>query len=313
MGYHPRIETPDMANFVTTRSKNSELWLINNIPLERAILGYAAKFSERYNCKLHALAIEGSHIHGPILFPECNRAAFMRDFNSCVARAVKRHVFEYLGGKFWARRYSNEFLPLVEDIEESFFYTVLQPVQDCLVKKLSDYPGYNCFYDAVNGIKREYQVMDWTRYNRDRKRNPNVRKEDYLETVLLEYERLPGYEHLSQREYALLMHKKLEVRRIKLVKELIKQGRSFLGRERLLKIRPGTPAINPKTSTEIDYRPRVLCKSSEVKANVLNWYFGIFAEFKEASKRYLRGELNVRFPPGTYKPPIIKTLPAFPP
>jgi hypothetical protein len=79
MGYHPRIESTKLPSFVTTRSRNSELWFINNKPLEDAILGYAAKYKERYGAKLYALAIEGNHIQGPILFPKANRSDFMRD------------------------------------------------------------------------------------------------------------------------------------------------------------------------------------------------------------------------------------------
>ncbi|MDC0358890.1 hypothetical protein OAO01_08745, partial [Oligoflexia bacterium] len=79
-----RIESKELGSYLTTRSRNSELWFINNRPLERAILGYAAKYSKRYSTKLFALAIEGNHIQGAALFPEANRASFMRDFNSSV-------------------------------------------------------------------------------------------------------------------------------------------------------------------------------------------------------------------------------------
>lgn len=38
---------------------------MNNQRLERTILGYVAKFAERYSVKLYALSIEGNHIQGP--------------------------------------------------------------------------------------------------------------------------------------------------------------------------------------------------------------------------------------------------------
>ena len=90
MPYHPRIECEEVSSFQTTRTRNSELWFVNNPALEEAILGYAARYTTRYEAKIYALAIEGNHIQKVALFPKANRANFMRAFNSAVARAVPR-------------------------------------------------------------------------------------------------------------------------------------------------------------------------------------------------------------------------------
>lgn len=275
---------------------------MNNAPLEKVVLGYAAKYSLRYEAKLYALAIEGNHIQGPAQFPKANRAAFMRDFNSSVARAVPRHTPEYQGGRFWARRYSQEFLPGDEDIEEYFFYTVLQPVQDGLVERISDYPGYNCFHDAVWGIKRKFKVVRWEGYNAARRYNPSVKIADYTDIVELEYARLPGYEGLSQREYAKLMSDKLEKRRVEIVTARYKRGLGFAGRARLLQTPRGAIPKSTKTSTSTTHRPRVLSICDERRAQCKAWYFSIYFEYKEASEKYRGGALKVKFPPGTYRP-----------
>ena len=305
MGYHPRIETPDMGSFTTTRSRNSELWFVNNRPLEEVILGNAAKCVERYSVKLYALAIEGDHSHTTSLFPESNRSSFMRDLNSFTARAVNRLVAQYPGGRFWGRRYSAEILPGDEDIEDRFFYTVLQPVNDGLVEKISDYPGYNCFHDAVWGIERKYKLVRWGDYNKARKRNPKAAIKDYTEIFTLKYDRLPGYEHLSQREYALLMEKKLEERRVAVVNKRREKGQGFAGREALLRVRPGAKPQHTKTSDINSHRPRVLsvCPLRWKAAN--DFYYSVYAQYKDASRRYRAGELNVKFPPGTYMPPAV--------
>ena len=141
MSYHPRIECQDVASFQTTRARNSELWFVNNPELEEAILGYAARYATRHEIKMYALAIEGNHIQKVAHFPKANRAHFMRDFNSAVARAVPRFQPNYPGAYFWERRYSAEYLPGDADIEDRFFYAVLQPVQDGLVDDIADYPA----------------------------------------------------------------------------------------------------------------------------------------------------------------------------
>ena len=302
MAYHPRIETSEMGSFLTTRTRNSELWFINNNRLENAILGYAAKYSQRYNVTLYALAIEGNHIQGPADFPLCNRAEFMRDLNSSVARAVHRYTPEYPGGRFWGRRYSSELLPGDADIEDRFFYTVLQPVQDGLVERISDYNGYNCFHDAVHGITRRTKVVRWGDYNAAKRHNSAVSIKDYTDHFELKYNRLPGYKELSQKEYINVMHRKLEERRVRIVNERKRKGLAFAGPSVLSRMRRGSVPRETKTSTQHTLRPRVLSISAERRKVATSWYFSIYAQYLEASKRYRSGELEVTFPPGTYKP-----------
>ena len=302
MAYHPRIESKTHASFLTTRSIRSELWFINNRPLEEAILAYAAKFADRYSVKLYGLAIEGNHIQGPALFPKANRAAFMRDFNSCVARAIPRYTPEHGGGRFWGRRYSSEFLLAPEDIEEYFFYTVLQPVQDGLVEKISEYPRYNCFHDAVCGISRRYKFVEWGEYNAKKRYNSNASIRDYTRVVHLKYDRLPGYEHLSQKEYIKVMSEKLEGRRIAIVKARYAAGGSFMGREKLLRLKRGSIPKKTKTSSLTSHRPRILSVCNKRRAEGRAWYFQIYFDYKAASREYRAGNVAVRFPQGTYRP-----------
>ena len=314
MSYHPRIESPKYSSFITTRSRNSELWFVNNESLEKALLGYVAKFTNRYQVDLYAVAIEGNHMQLTAEFPHNNRANFMRDLNSCVARAVQRHCPSYPGGRFWARRYSQEFVPTNEDIEERFFYTTLQPVQDGLVERVSQYPHYNCFSDAVKGIKRKYKVVNWSAYYNAKRWNEDVSIEDFIEVVELVYKRLPGYEHLSKAEYVKKMQLKLNERQEEIVQSRYRVGKRFLGVQGLKAVRAGDRPKKTKTSNIKSHRPRVLSKSNEARAQVKAWYFSLYFEYKDASKRYRGGESNVRFPEGMYPPwrpsvPVVSVAP----
>ena len=302
MGYHPRIECGEIGSFQTTRSRCSELWFVNNRLLEQDILGYMAKFTNRYGVKLYAFAVEGNHIQFPALFPKANRAHFMRDLNSCVARAVPRRQVRHPGGRFWARRYSAEYLPGPEDIEEQFFYTVLQPVQDGLVDDIREYPGYNCFEDAISGARRRYKVVDWKAYNDARRWDESASIENFTYYCELRYERLPGYEDMPKGQYIKLMREKLR-EKTALAIERRKSPRA-LGAAALKRIKPGALPHNTKLSTINSHRPRILSKdnASRVKGNA--WYFSIYFEYREVSAKYRAGDLSVQFPPGTYKPPL---------
>jgi hypothetical protein len=313
MGYHPRIESAELASFLTTRSRGSLLWFVNNPRLEEAILGYTAKYSERYNVKLYALAIQGNHLQTPAQFPEENRSHFMRDLNSSIARAVPRFTPEYAheggGGRFWGRRYSQEFLPGQADIEHYFFYTVLQPVQDGLVEKISDYPGYNCFHDAVRGRARTYRVTRWGDYHKKKAYNPTATIDDFTDTVTLRFARLPGYEHLSRKDYMAYMYGELERRRQEIVRQRKEAGLGFLGRQALLKIRRGAKPYSTKTSTSTSHRPRVLSVCPIRRAECKRWYFDTYSRYKLASTAYRNGDLSADFPYGTYKPQLMHRCP----
>ena len=299
MGYHPRIESSEIATLATVRSRNSELWFINNPSLEEAVLGYLAKFSERYSVDLYGFALEGNHMHSLADYLEQNRSDFQRDLNSCVARAVPRYVPSFPGGGLWARRYSGEFVPEAEDIEEYFFYLVLQPVRDGLVDRISDYPGYNCFSDAVNGVVRKFKVIDWASYNEKKRWSKKVNLKDFTQIVELKYKRLPGYEHLSQQEYRKIMLEKLESRRVEAIRE---RGKPAVGAAVLRQKRPGTTPINSKRSKRWSHRPRILCINPARRRKHYEWYFSIYWSYRESSKKYRSGDLTVEFPPGTYRP-----------
>ncbi len=290
------------------------MWFANNPKVEQLALARLAQYTDKYRVQLYAFALEGSHYHQVARFPLLNRSDFARDFNSTIARGVERLTSNYPGGRLFERRYSNETIAGDPDIEHQFFYTVLQPVKDGLVSKISEYPFYNCFHDAVCGIKRNFKLVNWTRYNAARRYNRDVPIKDFIEVYTLTYQRLPGYEHLSQHEYRVLMGKKLEEHRLEIIRKREAQGKfTFVGREALLKTIPGTRARSPKVANRTTHRPRVLSICNQRRAEGKAWYFNTRRKHKEASRRYLAGDLMVEFPPGTYRPPLwLAVIPAGP-
>jgi hypothetical protein len=62
----------------------------------------------------------------------------------------------------------------------------------------------------------------------------------------LKFHRIPGLEHLSDKEYQKHMFRKGEERRLELVKQRREEGLGFVGKENLKKNKPGTRAKNPK-------------------------------------------------------------------
>lgn len=299
-----RIESADVWSFVTSRTVNSRLWFVNDNPLEQHFLTYLARYREIHNVELYSFVIMGNHHHEVVRFPQLNRACFYRDFNARIAEGVRNLVEEFEGGPVFERRYSEQALPLEGDVEEQFFYSALQGVADGLCEFPDDYPGYNSFHDAINGVRRVFRHCDRATYNERRRYNKRLTPEDFTTEHILEFKRLPGYEKLTQREYRKMMLKKREERRQKLVAERRAKGLGFLPKQKLLEVVPGTKPKSTKKSGRESKRPLVLTKCPEAKKIFLEWYFSIYEAYKVAVKLYRMGQLDVKFPPGTYRPPV---------
>ena len=295
-----RVEDSEHVQLSTSRTINSVLWFVNNKALENHILAYLAKYVQKHSVELYAFVIVGNHYHIEAEFPCGNRAAFFRDFNARFAEAVRYKVPEFLGGPLFARRFTPQALPLPTDVEDYFYYCALQPVSSGLCMRISEYDSYNSFSDAVLGRCRKYELFRRGDYNAAKRYNPAVSKKDFIDVYQLKYNRLPGYEDLGHKDYAKLMNAKLEKRRSELLKKRQSENKSFLGREALRKVVPGTLPFKTKKGGA---RPLVLSRCPDAKKRFLDWYFGILSAYKIASEKFRRGDFSVEFPIGTYRPP----------
>ena len=297
------IEHKEWTYLITTRTAGSRLWFNNNKELEARILGALARYQCIYFVTIYAFILMGNHYHLLASFPKQNRALFMRDSNSAVARLVGRHVSKHGRRSVWARRYSYQVLLRDEDIRHWFFYVSLNPVSSGITSSISQYPSYNAFFDAVKGIERVYNWTNWSKYLMHKRYHPDAKLSDFSTKYTLKFSRLPGCEALSAKDYAESMTKELRGRRDALIKERKEAGKGFLGVEKLKSQPIGSRPLNTKTSNRNSFRPLVLTLCKETKEQFLDIYFSILDAFKAASAAFRAGSFNGDFPPGTYPPP----------
>ena len=300
-----RIETADYASFVTCRTIQSRLWLVNNPLLQKRILASLAKYQNTHTVTLYAFVLQGNHYHECAQFPLLNRSGFYRDFNATTAKAVNFFVSDRCGGPVFERRYSEQAVPKTkEDILERIFYCALQPVLAGLCERVEDYPAYNSFFDLIDGKAREFQWTDWRKYNAAKRWKKNAKVEDYTITATLKFSRPPGFEDMSQEEFKQLMLAELERRRLAIIAQRKQESKGFLGKKALLRTKPGSFPINTKKSKQFSRRPLILTVCEIARKTFHDFYFSIFRRYKKASREYLSGDHSAIFPPGTYKPPL---------
>jgi len=228
----------------------------------------------------------------------------MRDLNAIIARLVGRYVPEFEGGRVWSRRYSEQPLVKVEDLEHWLYYAALNPVSSGLAASPKDYQGYNSFWDAIGGVRRKFKIINRADFNSARRYNSKIKLSDYTEQYELAYDRLPGYESMSNVEYRCVMLDKLEVIRTEILERMRAAGKGFPGPGKLAQTKVGAVPRKTKRSERNSKRPLILTLCQRTRRKFLDFYFSIRAAFTEARERLRRGE-PARFPQGTYHPPGI--------
>lgn len=303
MGQPLSIENEEWVSLITTRTACSRLWFINNPELENQILGCLARYQNIYEVILYGFVIMGNHYHLLARFPKCNRALFMRDFNSAVARLVGRNVNEHGRRSVWARRYAHQVLPREEDILHWFLYVALNPVSSGIVRDIHEYDSYNSFFDAKNGIRRKYMWYNWSQYLMSKRCNSDAKLEDFGTEYTLTFSRIPGYHGLPHNRYEANLNRLALARQDEIVKDRLSIGKGFLGAERRRQQRPGTVPRYTKLSSRNSPRPLVLTLCKAARRRFLDLYFLIRDRFDQVSALFRAGRLTQVFPKGTYPPP----------
>ena len=298
------IENSAWTYLITTRTSGSRLWFLKNPQLEERVLGCLARYQEIYGAEIFAFILMGNHYHLIARFPRRNRALFMRDFNSSVARLVGRYVKSHGRRSVWARRYSYQILACPEDVRHWFFYVALNPVSAGIVENIANYPTYNSFVDAVAGNSRIYRWIDWSAFLQQKRHKKQIREEDFVKEYELRFSKLPGLEHFSPQHYSASLKQELMDRTKQIAVERYKAGKGFLGMNKFRAQQVGDVPKNTKLSTRYSFRPLVLSLHFAAKKAVLDIYFSITAQFLEASRVYRETfTLALPFPAGTYPPP----------
>ncbi len=300
-----RIEYPEgYSSFITRRFRNSQLAYANNKPLEARVLGALGKYIDKYKATIYAFTIYGSHDHPMMNFQPKTKSHFFRDLGARTGEAVKKHVPGIGTGSVFEKRTSEEAItPDTESHMDRLMYTILQPIAGGLCKNLSDYPSFNSLPYILSGKPLEVRFFNGDAYTRAKRRNKYVDPEKFNEKFEIRFAKIPGYEHLTQKEYRRVILKEYEKRRIAIINELERKDHKWPSVAKLRSTRCTEVAKNPKRSTRESRRPLVLSVCLLRKQEFLNFYFSVLVAFKKASIKYLAGDRNAIFPEGTCIPP----------
>ena len=283
--------------------RNSQL-VYAHIAIQKRVLGALGKYLSKYNATVYAFCLFGSHDHGLFDFKPGTKSNFYRDLGSRTAEAVKKYIPDFGQGSVFEKRTSEQAVPPeAEGHLNAVMYILLQPIAAGLCRNLSDYPGFNCLPYIVTGKPLEVEFFNGWKYRKAKSRNKKVDPSDFTEKYEIKFARIPGCENMTQQEYGRYIMQTFNKRRQELIDAFDKSGYKWPSKESIKRTKPTDCAKKPKRTERGGFHPLIICKCVERRKQFMKWYFSIVEQYKAASKKYLAGDSNAEFPPGTNKPP----------
>jgi REP element-mobilizing transposase RayT len=304
-----RLLTPATTWFVTTRCIDAKLLLRPDPALNAAVGLSLARAARRHpGISLFGFVALSNHLHLLLTDERSELSSFMELFLGTLAKSVnalrnrRGHVFE--------RRFSAE--PVLDPVAllDRWQYLVLNPVRAGLVSHHDDWPGLCLLAAGAAPTVHAFRRFRHDRYDAARRAAPKGKSppspSDFYEEASVRIQPLPAQVlQMAGLPEGRTLWEELRRLEVCIAQERRRQGRGFLGRERVLAQDPFTEPKNPKRS------PRPLCHTS---------FSGLYFQFREmlrsltrfyaeCSSRYRRGEFSIEFPPFTFRPsvPLLST------
>ena len=293
MGRALSVEYYDKPVFITTKTINSRLWFANNNKLKIQIMAFLAKYQAMYNVIIYGFIILDNHYHLLASFPSGNRSKFLQSFNGIIAKLTKFYVPDFKDGKLWAKRASVQILGNDDDVEHWLYYIYLNAVSSGLVKDVEDYECGNSYFFFINQKNPTFKL-----FSKKRGKSKQSTSEEY--TLILT--RLKKYTNMKREQFIEYVKDKIKIRTDEIINNRVRNKKSFLGKNKLAKVKPGSEPKSTKKSSIHSKYPLILTLCMETKKVFLKWYFSIYEKFKNASSEFRAGNQNVTFPRECHSP-----------
>jgi putative transposase len=283
----PRQIIPGRTYLVTRRVTQRQFLLRPGGDINEAFPYLLGVTAARFGISVHGWIVMSNHIHYLVTDHLGNLPAFLAFFHGMLARLVNS-----IHGR-WENMWASEptcavWLIEAADRFDKLIYVLTNPVKDHLVERASDWPGPTSFEQHMTGVATTFQ----------RPRGFFRDKGPMLEEVTLRAEKLPGFEHLSDEEWARKIGDAVADVEASARAERIETRRPALGREGVLRAAPTDTSSTPEPRRNL--RPHLACLTESVRRAAL-WALRAFRRaHREARKIWLTGDHTVVFPLGTY-------------
>ena len=277
---------PGKSYLVTRRCSERRFFLRPSQSTSEIFLYVLAIAARRYGVLVHAFCVLSNHAHLVLTDRDGCLPAFMQYLDSLVARAVNASLGRFEA--FWATDGSYSAVePLdLSDVVAKTAYVLANPVAAGLVRRGTEWPG---LWTAPEQIGSAKLVA----------RRPKIffnLKSHLPESVELELTTPPGFE--SAAEFRSLLSDALREIEERHQRDLVSEGRRFLGAARVLAQNPF--ARPPAGEPRFGLKPRIAARDKWKRIEGILRLRSFLRDYRQAWIERRAGAGNVRFPAGTY-------------
>jgi len=280
----PRQILPGCTYLITRRCTQRQFLLTPSNRTNRNVEYCLALAAERTGVLLHAVCVMSNHWHGVVTDPDARLPQFLEVFHKLLAKA-QNASFERCENLWSSDKTSMVLLVSEQDVLDKMAYTLANPTAAGLVRAPSEWPGVMSrdFREC-----REIEMPDMF-FDEDG---------ELPDSVTLEFTRPPILRSLSDVDLRSALAQKVAdlVRRAR--EEMLANGKSFLGREAILRQSFGSAPATKPAGTAIN--PRVACKSPSLRVAAISRLQLFLRAYRTALLQWRGGDREVMFPAGTY-------------
>ncbi|MCK5689648.1 hypothetical protein KAI87_10285 [Myxococcota bacterium] len=305
---HARRHCADVPYHIVSRIFGGVFRLVPTPKITAIINGIFARARQNYpGIKLYAAVVLSNHFHLQLQGEPEEIPVYIGYIKREISRRIGKE--QDRSGPMWAG-YDSLALPSQISEMSSFRYILGQGVKEGLVERPEQWPGLHCAKSLLTGKPLPGIWFDGTGFSRKwdrekRRKNGNtdlVKKKDFITKTELSFEKIQRWENLSDEEYAAQIKAIID----EVVQEQKEErgGAPVLGAEQVMKTSIDThKAWEPLLFHE--ERSRLVCWGPSHATELQEYlaeYWAFQKAYKEASKRFRAGELDVEFPENSFRP-----------
>jgi len=283
----PRQVLPGMTYMITRRCTQRQFLMRPDRETNNAFIYCLAEAAARHGVAVIFTVANTNHHHTGIYDREGVFPEFIERFHKMFAKS--QNALRGRRENFWACEQTSVVrLADLGAILEKMTYALTNPVKDDLVEKTQEWPGVNA-YDAIvenSALTAERPAH----FFRDDGSMPA--------TVSLRFERPPGFESMSQEEFAQLIKERVRQAEEMAAEDRRRRGVRVLGREAVL--RQDWRDCPKSFEARGGLKPEVAARSRWSRLEALQRNKDFRREYSSARLAFINGARDAEFPAGTY-------------
>ena len=307
---HARYQLGSVPYHIISKTLRGHFYLVPKPLINQMIAGIVGRAQHNWpEIKLYAYGFLSNHFHLMLQGEGVDIAAFVGFIKREISRRVGQHF--QLPGTFWHNRYDCTALPTAKSQLKCLIYILSQGVKEDLVERPEQWPGIHCAKQLMSGRASKGTWFDATTYGKDlhaaRQKNPNatLNRRDYQLRYSIQLSPIPEWSRTPTTQIRANIRKLIDELVAENRKRRTAEQKKVLGVKKILELGPEIAKLPPNPPWYKKRRRMIVAWANRFAQEVRDYVLGYWAfqfEFRDASKAFRNGKLDVEFPSGAWRP-----------